>query len=220
MKYAKLLAAAAIVAAGVSAQAEDQTSATYCVITLPVAYDSAKPTNYNLYGVSVNPQDATYAEILGLPNETTFLNTSNGGIVYGDTTALPKSAVWYGSTAGSPEFLYQFGADASTGTDTYTALKGATTAMAFKKDLTLASFTPYLSVGSYKVHGAKANEVSFWDATTQTYKTYYYKSNSSGWREVGSSANVANPASIPIPAGSAVFVQISSQAAENVVFTF
>ncbi len=212
MKLTKILAAAAVVAIGATAQADDQTSATYCVITLPVA------AGYNLYGIAVNPGTATYAETLGVDDTTTFLSTSVGATFAADAPASVGTAFWYNAGSGAPANFYQFGLDASSGTSTYTAVKGAVTPMAFKKSRTLADFTETLSVNSYKLNNAKANAVSVWDTRTQSYVKYYYKAGA-GWRVPGSNAEV-NAASVAIPAGSAVFVQISSLAPDNVTFTF
>lgn len=218
MKLTKILAAAAVVAIGATAQAEDQTSATYCVITLPVV------AGYNLYGVAVNPGDATYAEMLGVAVNTRFIKTSDGDTFDADSAAVAKTAFWYKSgesgsiNSGDSGLIYQFGVDASSGTDDYTAVKGAVTPMAFKKRLTLADFTETLSVNSYKLNNAKANAVSVWDAANQVYVKYYYK-DKVGWRRPGSN-DAVNASSVEIPAGSAVFVQISSLAPANVTFTF
>lgn len=210
MKLTKIFAAAAVVAIGATAQAADQASDTYCVITLPVV------AGYNLYGVAVNPGDATYAKMLGVDANTEFIKTSDGDTFNADSAAVAKTAFWYDS--GASGSIYQFGVDASSGTDDYTAVKGAVTPMAFKKSLTLADFTETLSVNSYKLNNAKSNAVSVWNTTTQSYVKYYYKAGA-GWRVPGSNAEV-NATSVVIPAGSAVFVQISTLAPANVTFTF
>lgn len=211
MKYANLLAAA-VLAAGVSAQAADQTSATYCVITLPVA------AGYNFYGVAVNPETgATYADVMGVNPTTTFISTTDESTtISGATTATQGTAFWYnGAETG---WLYQFGID-SEAEDTYTVPAGATTAVVFKRPATLASFTAFAENSNKVFNTAKSNIVSIWDAATQKYVRYYYKTDK-GWMVYGGGNSVVEPSSVSIPVGSAVFVHPSTNfGSSNVTIT-
>lgn len=212
MKLTKILAAAAVVAIGATAQADDQTSATYCVITLPVAQ------GYNLYGVAVNPATAstTYGDVFGVSETTTFISTELGNNnsnveISGAATASQGTAIWY--SGATPGFIYQYGLD-SEAADTYSFPKGATTLAVFKKPLTLDSFTDaFGTCGTKGYNTAKSNIVSVWNAATQKYVKYYY-SVGRGWKIYGSNAAVT-ASEIAIPVGSVVFVHPSTEFATD-----
>ncbi len=224
MKLTKILAAAAVVAIGATAQAGERASDTYCVITLPVV------AGYNFYGVAVNPAaNAKYADVLGVSETTSFISTSTGenNSISGAAAASQGTALWYyrapvdGAAVGGAAVgaIYQFGID-SEAEATYTVPAGATAPVVFKKPLTLAAFTTVLSENSNKVYSTtKSNIVSVWDAASQKYVKYYYKTGT-GWRIYGSNATV-NPAEVQIPVGSAVFIHPSTNFGQtNVSFTF
>lgn len=204
LKYA--IAAAAVLAA--SAQAGYvQSDTTYVVITLPVAQ------GYNFYGVAVQPltEQSTYAQVFGVENNAEFLNGAgeSSNKIYGDDPAVFSTPLWYenkGETAGT---IYQIGVDNSAAEVEYVVKSGETYPLAITKDMTLDSFTSQLSENSYQLYNKKANAVSVWDASSKAYQTYFYNPKKNSWQNTKYKDVTASE--ISIPAGKAVYVQISTE---------
>ena len=208
MKLTKILAAAAVVAIGATAQAGERASDTYCVITLPVF------AGYNLYGVSVAPVEGAATNwnsvIKNLPSGA---NLTSEGTLVSATSDNVEQLDWVWFNADADGSLYEFGLDASTESQSITVTKGAPAFYVFKKDtLTLASFSG-LQTYSGKANGAKASRISIWNATKQGYDQYWYRNTgdakTSAWYNT-KTGKVDEPSSVPVPVGTAVYIQVGA----------
>lgn len=203
----KLLAAAAIMAIGVSAQAGGTaTLGSYAVITLPVA------AGYNFYGISVGVSDgAKWSDVITFADGDTTSLIING--VSGKTaaeSAAQGAYAWYQPAANyQGGKVYQFGKDISAESQSLTVIPGAPAYFVSKKDLTLANFEA-LQTYSGKVNGSKASRLSVWNPTTQTYDQYFYRNVTDPAKAGWYLGSVKQEASLTIPAGTPIYVQVGT----------
>lgn len=211
MKLTKILAAAAVVAIGATAQAGERASDTYCVITLPVV------AGYNFYGISVGVSDgAKWSDVITFADGDTTSLIING--VSGKTaaeSAAQGAYAWYQTDQTAANYqggkVYQFGKDISAESQSLTVIPGAPAYFVSKKDLTLASFEA-LQEYSGKVNGSKASRLSVWNPTTQTYDQYFYRKVTDPAKAGWYLGSVKQEASLTIPAGTPIYVQVGTTA--------
>lgn len=199
MKKTALLCAAALVAFGVSAQANEAVGATQVIITIPVV------AGENCIGISVAREDAddNVADALGLADATPL---HDPGETRADAvSATPGVAFFYYASADGT--LYQKGIESSSATITVPA-QTLTLLASPKAEAWKLSDVTGLETDSYKMPTAKANWVYVWDTEAQGYKKYWYDSAKSAWKLYGSNELLTGNNVPTVGAGQGVYVKL------------
>lgn len=209
-KIAFALAVGAI-AAGVSAQATEVSSAEYAVITIPVTAGN------NLIGVSVVADKvavSTLTDITSTKSVKTWTGNAYSTATAAGTSLSTGEAFWYNAEENG--VVYQIGVAPAETASVGVPVGGSMDIVAppFAKAWSLDDIT-FSTEGSSRISGA--NKVHVWNGTG--YDTYWYKATTgakAGWYLKGNSTKLA---SLPtLGAAQAVFVELGSGTSGTVTF--